>query len=153
MGTDRLLRLSNEQAITATAVSTDKIDLRGAAPQNRDIGGAKQLYMNVHVAENFATATSLTIQIVSSANADLSSHHILAATDAIPIANLVTSRKDPISLAIPPHALIADAKGRRYLGARYLIGGSNATAGKVTTFITDRAPMAAANYDSGYVVT
>ena len=63
MITDKLLRVSEDQAVTATAVSTNTIDL-GVA---RDIGEGMDLYMVFTVTETFATLTSLTIDVITDA--------------------------------------------------------------------------------------
>lgn len=147
MITDALLQLSNAQAVTASAVSTNTIDL-GLA---RDVGAGEPLYAVVTVDENFATATSVTINVIISANADLSSADILASTQAIPIANLTAGRK-PIVMEVPSAVLVANPVGKRYLGVSYTIGGSNATAGKFTTNIVRDVQDVSKLYSSGYTV-
>lgn len=69
MITDALLRLSADQAVTASAVSTNTIDLS----QIRDIGEGKPLYMVFTITETFATLTSLAFNVVTDDNASLSS--------------------------------------------------------------------------------
>ena len=65
MITDKLLRVSEDQAVTTTAVSTNTVDL-GVA---RDVGEGTALYMNFALTEAFANGTSITFQVVTSANA------------------------------------------------------------------------------------
>jgi hypothetical protein len=147
MITDGLLQLSSAQAVTASAVSTNTIDLGTA----RDIGSGEPLYAVITVDESFSTATSVTINVITSAAADLSSAVTLSSTQAIPIANLLAGRK-PIVIDIPSAVLIANPIGQRYLGLSYTIGGSNATAGKFTANVTHCVQDIGKHYASGFTV-
>ena len=161
MITDQLLRLSEDQAVTASAYSTNTIDLGQedvvnplASPptkvtRTRDIGEGRELYMVFTVTETFATLTSLAFEIVQSANANLSSHTTLASTGAIatPATNLAAGKQ--FVLKIPPQIA---SQGVRYLGARYTVAGSNATAGKVTADIVLDIQDGKKFYDSGFTV-
>jgi len=162
MITDQLLRLSEDQAVTASAYSTNTIDLGqvdtvgdatiGAVEtytRTRDIGEGRELYMVFTVTETFATLTSLAFEIVQSANANLSSHTTLASTGAIatPATNLAAGKQ--FVLKIPPQIA---SQGARYLGARYTVAGSNATAGKVTADIVLDIQDGKKFYDSGFKV-
>ena len=69
MITDKLLRVSEDQALTTTAVSTDTVDLVHA----RDIGEGTSLYMNFAVTTALAGGTSVKFEVITSANANLSS--------------------------------------------------------------------------------
>lgn len=130
MITDALLTVSGSntpgsaisgQAITADAYSTDTIDLGTA----RDIGEGRQLYMVFTVIANFNTLTSLDLQVVASANANLSSHVVLNQTNVL-LAGLVAGRQYVVP--IPPQIA---SLGLRYLGARYDVQGTNPTTGSV----------------------
>jgi hypothetical protein len=145
---DRQNRVSNAQAVTATAVSTDTIDL-GIA---RDIGVKESLKWVVTVDESFATATSVEIQAVSSANADLSSHNVLMSTGAIVIAQL-TAGRHPIVIDMPRSLATTLPVGQRYIGLRYVVAGSNATAGKFTAALVLDAQDIGKLYSSGYSIT
>ena len=79
MITDKLLRVSEDQAITTTAFSTDTIDL-GIA---RDVGEGTALYMNFAVTTALANGTSVKFEVVSSANANLSTPTVIGSSDAI----------------------------------------------------------------------
>lgn len=142
---DQLLRVSADQAVTATAVSTDKIDLS----QARDIGEGQDLYFVFTVTETFLTLTSLTFEVVTDDNASLSSPTVIAATGAITLASGGLAAGKQYIVNIPPQIA---SLGERYLGARYTVGGSNATAGKVTADITLSIQDGRKFYASGFSV-
>lgn len=145
MITDALLRVSEDQAVTASAVSTNTIDL-GVA---RDMGEGRDLYMVFTVTTTFATLTSLTFQIVTDDNASLSSPKVIAATGAVTLAGGGLAAGQQHVLRIPPEIA---GKGEQYLGAQYTVGGSNATAGKVTTDIVLDIQDGRKAYASGFTV-
>lgn len=128
MITDALLLLSSDQAVTATAVSTNTVDLG----TTRDIGEGEELRVVFTITETFATLTSLTINLLVDDAANLGSPTVIASTGAITLAsgNLAVGKQHV--LGIPPQI---GSLGLRYFGASYTVGGSNATAGKVTANI------------------
>lgn len=126
---------SNDQVVTATAISTNVIDIgvRGtpydaAAALHGDIGKGAKIPLLIQVTTTFATLTSLTFTIETSANADLSSSTVLYSSGAVAAASLVRGYQLPVDV------LPKGATGR-YLGIRYTVGGSNATAGAITAGI------------------
>ena len=137
---DKQSLLSDAQAITATAVSTNVIDLQamGTVPRQgaalaRDEFAGDCVPLLVQVVEGFATLTSLTITLECSDNSDLSSSTVVATSPAIPAASLKAGYR--WNLDEPPEGVT-----KRYLGLRYTVGGSNATAGKVTAgFVAGRS--------------
>lgn len=149
MITDALLQLSLAQAVTASAVSTNTIDLG----VKRDLGPGTDLYAIFSVDETATAAGAAVVnfQIVSSASADLSSPTVLAQTDAIGKAELTAGRQ-PITLEIPPSVLAAQPIGQRYLGAQYTVGTGPLTAGKFSATITDSKVSTGKNYPSGFSV-
>ena len=159
MITDALLRLSEEQAITATAFSTNTIDLGQVdvvdpiagttVTRTRDVGMGRDLYVVFTVNETFLTLTGLTFEIVQSANADLSSPDPLVDTGEITLASGGLAAGKQVFLKIPPQFA---SQGARYLGARYTVNGSNATAGKVTADIVLDIQDGKKFYDSGFTV-
>jgi len=146
---DALLQLSVAQAVTASAVSTNTIDLGTA----RDIGTGKDLYAVITVDEAAAAAGAATVQfqVISSAAANLGSPTILGQTDAIAKTELTVGRK-PIVVPIPPAILNAQPIGQRYLGLQYTVGTGPLTAGKFTCYISDSDVSVNKNYPSGFVV-
>ena len=143
MITDKLLRVSEDQAITTTAFSTDTIDL-GVA---RDVGEGTALYMNFAVTTALANGTSVKFEVVSSANAKLSSHTVIGSSDAVLTAAL-TAGKNVVVRINPDIA----GKGQRYLGARYTVSGTY-NAGKVTADVVETIGDGQKYYASGFTVT
>lgn len=127
--TDALLQFSSAQAVTASAVSTNTVDLS----QARDLGPGEELHVSISVdtAVTAAGAGTVTFQLITSAAANLSSPTVIAQTDAIGKAALVIGTK--IDLAIPHQTTVqGTALGQRYLGVNYLVGTGPLTAGAFT---------------------
>lgn len=142
MITDKLLRVSTDQALTTTAVSTDTIDLSIA----RDIGEGENLYMNFAVTTALAGGTSVKFETIVSDAADLSSPVVVGSTDAVVTASLVAGYNTAVR--INP---MVGSLGKRYLGARYTIVGTF-TAGKVTADIVHGIQDGKKSYASGFSV-
>lgn len=130
------------QAITGDAVSTDTIDLGTA----RDIGEGQQLYMVFTVVTTFDNLTSLDLEVISSANENLSSHTVLAETNVL-LAGLTAGKQYVV--AIPPQIA---SLGQRYLGARYDVNGTNPTAGSILAEVVMNIQDGRKFYASGFSV-
>ena len=146
--TDALLQLSSAQAVTATAVSTNVIDL-GVA---RDLGHGSDLYANFSVNTSVTSGGSYTVtfQVVTDDNSSMSSPTVISQSAAVPQADLTAGRAI-ISIAIPPSALTANPKGERYLAAQYTCSGA-LTAGAFSCVISDQKLGMAPSYPSGFTV-
>jgi len=142
MITDKLLRVSEDQAVTSTAVSTDTVDLVTA----RDIGEGTPLYMNFAVTTAMAGGTSIKFEVITSANANLSSPTVIGSSDAITTANLGLGKNVVVRL----NPEIA-GKGQRYLGARYTVSGTY-SGGKITADIVETIGDGRKFYASGFTV-
>ncbi len=142
MITDKLLRVSEDQALTTTAVSTNTIDLSVA----RDMGEGTDLYMNFAVTAALTGGTSVKFEVITSASADLSTPTVIGSTDAIVTASLVTGYNTAVRL----NPQIA-SKGQRYLGARYTISGTY-SAGTVTADVVETVQDGKKYYASGFTV-
>mgnify|MGYP003151101811 FL=1 len=142
MITDKLLRVSEDQAVTTTAYSSETIDLGTA----RDVGEGTALYMNFALTEAFANGTSITFEVVTSANANLSSHDVIGSSATILTAALTLGKN--IVVRINPDIA---GKGKRYLGARYVVAGTM-NAGKVTADVVETIGDGQKYYASGFTV-
>lgn len=149
MLTDAFLQLSTAQAVTATAVSTNTVDL-GVA---RDIAPGYPLYAVFQVDTTFtaAGAATLNCQVISSAAANLGTPTVIGDSGPIPVAQLTAGRK-LIAVPIGPSVLAAAPTGQRYLGAQYTVGTGPMTAGAITGTITASLPPGAQLYGTGYTV-
>ena len=143
MITDSLLRVSEDQALTTTAVSTNTGDLSVA----RDIGEGTALYMNFAVTTALANGTSVKFEVVTSANANLSSPTVVGSSDAVLTAALTAGKN--VVVRINPDI---GGKGKRYLGARYTVSGTY-NAGKVTADVVETIGDGQKYYASGFTVT
>jgi len=126
---------SDDQAVTATAVSTNVIDLgvpgtphRAVAPLNQDIGKGASVPVLIQVTSDFATLTSLTVTVEVSAAAAMTSPVVLA-SEVILVADLVAGKQTHLQV-------LPNGADLRYLAVRYTVGGSNATAGTITAGIS-----------------
>ena len=142
MITDKLLRVSEDQAVTSTAVSTNTVDL-GVA---RDMGEGTALYMNFALTEAFANGTSVTFEIITSARSNLGSPTVIGSSNAIVTASLTLGKN--IVVRLNPDIA---GKGQRYLGARYTVAGTF-NAGKVTADIVETIGDGQKYYASGFTV-
>jgi len=142
MITDKLLRVSEDQAVTTTAVSTDTIDLSIA----RDIGEGEALYMNFAVTTAMVGGTSVKFEVISSATANLGSPTVIGSTDAIVTADLTLGKN--IAVRINP---VIGSNGQRYLGARYTVVGTY-SAGKITADVVMNIQDGRSFYASGFSV-
>lgn len=125
-------KLSDAQAITATAISENVLDLRAtgraykhAADLVRKLGAGNPIPLLVQVVEDFTLLTSLTITLESSDAENLTSSRVHWSSGAVALASLVAGYKVPI-LYVP------DGEHLRYLGLRYTVAGSNPDEGKIT---------------------
>lgn len=123
MITDKLLQVSEAQAVTATAVSEDVVDLSVA----RDIGAGEDVYFHFTVDETVTAAGAATVdlQVVVSDAEAMTSPVVVACSGSVPKAELVAGKR--YVLCISP---MIGSVGKRYLAARYVVGTGPLTAGK-----------------------
>ena len=115
--------LSDKQAITATAASTNIIDL-GATVRNVAVG--EPLPLLIQVNEAFNNLTSLAIAIQTDDNASFSSAATVYTTTVL-AASLVVGYKVPIKV-------LPDVK-ERYVRVYYTVTGTAPSTGKITAAI------------------
>ena len=94
MITDSLLRVSEDQAVTSTAVSTNTVDL-GVA---RDMGEGTALYMNFALTEAFANGTSVTFEVITSAASNLGTPTVIGSSTTLATAALTLGKNIVVRL-------------------------------------------------------
>lgn len=125
---------SDNQAITASAASTNYIDLGEPGTPHRgnqltrDIGPGNPIHLEALVTEDFATLTSLDIALQVDDNTSFSSATTVY-TVSIPLADLVVGKSIPIQF-------VPNGVDERYVRMNYTVNGSNATAGKIWSGIS-----------------
>ncbi len=117
---DSTFLFSDGQAITATANSTNVVDL-GVV---RDIGKGVPVPIVIQVTEDFDELTTLTATIQTDDNEGFSSPSTIATSGAIAAADLVAGYQFPLQY-MPLHT-------QRYLRVVYTVAGDPPTAGRVT---------------------
>lgn len=124
--------LSDQQAITATAASTNVIDL-GPIKTGlvRDIGKGKPIPIRIQVTEQFAAsgAGTLTVTLEVDDNDSFSSPKTVWSSGAIGKADL-----KPGKVIIPEY--IPRGTNERYMRLNYTVGTGPMTAGKIVAGIT-----------------
>jgi hypothetical protein len=139
---DQQLELSDSQAVTATAVSSNTIDLLAlnagagaqAGAQNTDRLDAAPLYVVVQTAvaaTDVSSDATLTLTLETSANSDLSSPTVIAASRAIPFAEFSPAGSMVWIMPLPP-----STRWQRYIGLRYSIANGPLTAGAFDAVLT-----------------
>lgn len=124
---DKELLLSDHQAVTATAASTNVIDLQGANLGDQGPGEPLNLFAQVTDA-NFTTGTSIALAVQTDDDVAFGSPTTLFTTPAIALASLVAGYN--FALGSLPIEL-----GERYLRFYYTVVGTMA-AGTITAGIT-----------------
>lgn len=128
--------MSNQQAVTATALSTNIIDtgelgtpVRGVAALRGDVGKGTPIEVLVQVTEDFNNLTSLKVAIETGTTASLGT---VLAEETIAVADLVAGKRSNLRY-LPTGA-------NRFIGIRYTVTGSAPTTGKVTAGVTQGIP-------------
>lgn len=120
---DKLLQVSNEQAVTASAASTDVIDF-GQANPNSGLNDNTSFAITVDEAAAAAGAATVTFSLHDSA--DNSTFADVAVTAAIGKASLTAGQQ--VLIQMP-------AKHRRYVRVYYTVATGPLTAGKFSAQI------------------
>lgn len=139
---DRQTLLSDKQAVTVQAFTTDQYDL-GAGSPSRNAGRLNGLraVFTVQEAATAAGAATVTFEIGEADDAAGTNYQILAASAAIGKAALVIGAK-PFDIPIPDTT-------KRFLLGRYTIGTGPLTAGKFSCALL-RGSDHIRNYPDGY---
>jgi hypothetical protein len=135
---DKETLISNDQAVTASAASTDYIDFgaqgtvagpAGGNPPTPHYKAGRRGRLVARVSEaDFATLDSLQVSVEVDDNTGFSSARTVLAGEDIALSSLV---KGAVLLDVQ----IPQTVNERYLRLYYTVTGSNATAGKVTAGI------------------
>lgn len=133
---DDTLVLSDSQAITATAASTNIIDLGAAgtaygasAPVRRDVGRATHIPILVTVVEAFNNLTSLTVALQVDDDVAFGSPTTVATGPAIPLASLTAGAQINWPAELP------EGVNERYMRLNYTVAGAAPTTGKIVAAI------------------
>lgn len=136
---DNTLVFSDSQAITATARSTNIVDIGAAGtpvgatnPVRRDIGIATEIPISIRITEGFNNLTSLQVQLEVDDDPAFGSPRVVATGPAITLASgglAVGSR------VIWP-AELPEGVNERFIGLRYTVVGTAPTLGKVFAAIS-----------------
>ena len=124
---DNQTLLSNDQAVTATAASTNTIDLSPIASGiTRDIGPGKPIPVLVQVTEDFAAAGAATLAVALQVddNSSFSSPKTVASIPATALADLKAGKQ--VNLDYIPRGT-----KERYLRLNYTVATGPMTAGKI----------------------
>ena len=128
---DKQTQFSAAQAVTASAASTNVIDLKAAGiPYGDDAAlsrdqGMHSIPLRIQVVEAFATLTSLKVAVQVDDNSSFSSATTVLETEAIAAASLTAGYVFNID-RFPLKT------NERYVRLYYTVAGSDATAGKIT---------------------
>lgn len=136
---DKFLQVSNEQAVTATAASTDVIDFGQVNPH---VGNDDLTKMVITCDETTTSAGASTVTFSVQDSADNSSFADVAVSPAVAKATLVAGYQ----LIIP-----MPTKLRRYCRVYYTVGTANLTAGKFSAQIVTGVQQNQAYPDSSRI--
>ncbi len=130
---DRTLLFSDGQAVTATAASTNLVDLGAtgtvygaSSPMVRDIGHGSDVDLAIAVTQSFNNLTSLTISIEVDDNAAFSSATTVFTSPAYTLAQMASGAKYLLPDSLPA------GTNERYVRLKYTVAGTAPTLGKIT---------------------
>lgn len=135
------------QAVTATAVSTNQLDLRNSgvlALKNEGIVG-QNIYLNVDVIQAFNNLTSLTITLETDSTSNLATSPTTHLSFTVLLAALTAGAKVvQVALPVLPNY-------ERYMGVRYTVTGGAPTLGSVMAYLS-LDPQSNTGYPSGFTL-
>lgn len=158
MYVDKMTEFSDAQAVTATAISTNVLDLfstvtggdTNITPNTRiDIGAGEDVYLVVAVPVAITDASSdatLTVTLECADDAALTTNaQVIYSTGSLAFATYSAAGTRICAIKVPSFAC------RRYLGVRYTVGAGPFTAGAIDAFLTTNID-AQRIYKSGFTV-
>lgn len=135
---------SDAQALTATAISTNVIDLVNAQNLTRDIGAGEVLWVVVTVTttlDSSGEAATLVVALESDDNTSLTTATVHYTSASIAEASLVAGYE--LKFRVPP------GDYQRYVGLRYTVGTENFTSGNISAALQRDAELRK-DYASGF---
>lgn len=158
MYVDKMTEFSDAQAVTATAISTNVLDLfstvtggdTNITPNTRiDIGAGEDVYLVVSVPVAITDTSSdatLVVTLEAADDAGLTTNaQVLYSTGTLAFATYASAGTRICAVKIPSFA------ARRYLGVRYTVASGPFTAGAIDAFLTTNID-ANRPYKSGFTV-
>lgn len=140
--TDRETTFSNLQAVTTgTQVSTDKYDTGLANHPNINTG--RRLQVLVLVTTTFTGGTSLQVNVIESANADLSSPTVIHTGAVVVEASLVAGTR-LIATTLP-------RTSKRYIGLQFVTVGTHGAGAIWGGLVRDIDDTAFPAFETGYI--
>lgn len=132
---DSLLEFSDAQAVTATAISTNVVDLGPVADNvTRDIGTGEDMYLVVvtnTTATDSGSDATLAVTLESDSTVDLATSPTTHfSTGALAFAAYATAGTVVAAVKLPAGSY------EQYLGVRYTVASGPLTAGKFDAFLT-----------------
>lgn len=137
---DKNLQVSNEQAVTATAASTDVIDFGQANPNT---GLTDHASLVITVDEAAAAAGAATVSYALQDSADNSTFADVAVSPVFGKATLVAGHQ---------HVIAMPTKHRRYVRVNYTVATGPLTAGKFSAQVVAGIQQNVAQPDSAKIV-
>lgn len=124
---DRTGLFSDGQAITATAASTNLIDLGPiGAGMTREVGFGTVVPLAIAVTQSFNNLTSLTISVETDDNAAFATPTTVYTSPAYTLAQVASGAKYLLPDALPA------GTSERYVRLKYTVAGTAPTTGKIT---------------------
>lgn len=119
-------------AITSTRISDKVIE------QVVNSSDYSKMWLSVIVKEAFATLTSLTVELIEADNDALTTNAKTLFSKTLLAAELAKVGEEVVKVRLPlPEKKVGNSDGHIFLGLKYTVNGSNATAGKVVAGLTD----------------
>jgi len=134
MYVDKFAEFSDIQAVTATAISTNVMDLNPAFKLNTngvDIGTGQDVYLivQVDVAAAAAGAATVVVTLESSSAAGLTSSNVHLTSKTLALTDM-TAGKTLMAVKLPTDTYL------RFLGVRYTVATGPLTGGSFSAFLT-----------------
>jgi hypothetical protein len=150
---DKFLEFSDAQAVTATAISTNVVDLyplgnNQVTNLTRDIGTGEDIYLVVNTvvaATDASSDATLVITLESDDNTSLSSPTVHYTSATLAFAAFSPANTELVKIKLPA------GNYERYLGVRFTVAAGPLTAGNFDAFLVKDAQAFKA-YKAGFTI-